>query len=272
MGGKLDVREDSTVTLVTQGAALPGTRAGRDPSRAIKRGPSRIPPEIVAATQRDRLFDGLAQTVARKGYTAARVSDICHAAGVTRPAFYALFEGKEDAFIATYRYGIDVVLSAMERAYQQADGWQAGIRAALAALLNILATAPEFATVAIVEIDTAGPAARRERDLMLRRFGPFFSDAPRRPGLPAPQDLTGCVVGGIHATLYRYVAQRRVDELPGLLPLLTYFALAPFGGADEAALHETALQERPIPATERHVAVCRSSTAQKIAERPDQAI
>lgn len=240
----MDAQDGSTVTLVTDGAVLPGTRAGRDPSRAIKRGPSRIPPEIVAATQRDRLFDGLAQTVARKGYAAARVSDICHAAGVTRPAFYALFEGKEDAFIATYRYGIDVVLSAMERVYQDAEDWQAGIRAALAALLNILATAPEFATMAIVEIDTAGPAARRERDLMLRRFGPFFADAPQRPGLPAPHELTACIVGGIHATLYRYVAQRRVAELPGLLPLLTYFALAPFTGADEA--------------TERHVAVCRS--------------
>jgi AcrR family transcriptional regulator len=87
------------------GGALPGARAGRDPARAIKRGPSRVPPEVVAATQRDRLFDGLVHTVAQKGYVDARVSDICQAAGVTRPVFYALFAGKEDAFLATYRHG-----------------------------------------------------------------------------------------------------------------------------------------------------------------------
>jgi AcrR family transcriptional regulator len=199
----------------------------------------------VAATQRDRLFDGLAQTVARKGYAAARVTDICQAAGVTRPAFYALFEGKEDAFIATYRHGIDVVMEAMERAYAQAGDWQEGAGAALAALLNILASAPEFAMMAVVEIDAVGPAGRRERGLMLSRFAPFFDDAPLRPGMPALDELTACVVGGIHATIYRYVASGRAAELPGLLPLLTYFTLVPFTGPDEAARPPAPVQQPP---------------------------
>jgi AcrR family transcriptional regulator len=192
-----------------------------------------VPPEVVAATQRDRLFDALAQTVARKGYTAARVSDICDAAGVTRPAFYALFEGKEDAFLATYRHGIDVVLHAMDSAYRETDDWRAGARAALGTLLNILASVPAFAVMAIVEIDAVGPAARLERDRMLRCFAPFFADAPR-PALPGPDELADSIVGGIHSTIYRYVAQGRAAELPNLLPLLTYFALAPFVGRAEA--------------------------------------
>ncbi|MFG1955789.1 TetR/AcrR family transcriptional regulator [Micromonospora sp. NPDC048830] len=75
---------------------LPGARPGRDPERAIKRGPRRLSAEVVAVTQRDRLFDGLVREVAEKGYDNARVTDICRAAGVTWPAFYALFAGKED--------------------------------------------------------------------------------------------------------------------------------------------------------------------------------
>lgn len=192
-------------------------------------------PEVVAATQRERLFDALAQTVARKGYTAARVSDICDAAGVTRPAFYALFDGKEDAFLATYRYGTDAVVHAMESAHREAGDWRAGVRAALGVLLNVLASVPAFAVMAIVEIDAVGPTARRERDRMLRRFAPFFADAPR-PALPAPDELADSIVGGIHSTIYRYVAQGRAAELPDLLPLLTYFALAPFVGREEAEL------------------------------------
>ena len=113
--------------------------------------------------------------------------------------------------------------------------------------------------MAIVEVDAAGPAARRERDLMLRRFGPFFADAPPAGGQPPLSELTGCVVGGIHATLYHYVAQQRVGELPGLLPLLTYFALAPFTGPDEAALRASSV-------TERHIAVCRSAASRRIPE------
>lgn len=212
---------------------LPGARPGRDPSRAIKRGPSRIAPEIVAATQRDRLYDGLVHTVAQKGYANARVSDICQAAGVTRPAFYALFEGKDDAFLATYRHGTAVLVRLMEEAYRDAPEWRAGARAALRVLLDVLASVPAFATMAIVEIDSAGPAARAERDQLLDRFQAFFADAPASPVTSG--ELIGSVVGGVYATIRRYVAGGRVNHLPDLLPVLSYFLMVPFLGREEAA-------------------------------------
>jgi AcrR family transcriptional regulator len=205
----------------------------------IKRGPSRVPPEVVAATQRERLFDGLVHTVAQKGYLNARVSDICQAAGVTRPVFYALFSGKEAAFLATYRHGTAVVLRLMRTAYEQAGDWRGGIRAALGVLLDVLASVPAFATMAIVEIDAAGPQCRQERDQLLRDFDGFFTDAPSRPELGQPgagprEELIGAIVGGIYATIYRHVVQGQVADLPELLPVLTYFALVPFLGRDEA--------------------------------------
>lgn len=225
--------KDGTLELGT--TPLPGARPGRDPARAIKRGPSRLPPEVVAATQRDRLFDGLVHTVAEKGYANARVSDICLAAGVTRPAFYALFDGKDDAFLATYRHGTAVLLQIMQDAYADAPHWRSGARNALRVLLDVLAGVPAFATMAIVEIDAAGPAARHERDQLLARFYRFFADAPVGPAGALPDELVGSIVGGIYRTIYRYVASGRVAELPGLLPVLTYFAMVPFLGAAEAA-------------------------------------
>ncbi|MFB9236917.1 TetR/AcrR family transcriptional regulator [Plantactinospora siamensis] len=216
-------------------APLPGAREGRDPSRAIKRGPRRQPAEVVAATQRDRLFDGLVHTVAEKGYANARVSDICQAAGVTRPAFYALFEGKEDAFLATYRHGTGVLLRMMESAYAEAADWRDGARRALRVLLDVLASVPAFATMAIVEIDAVGPAARRERDALLEKFHAFFAEARPRPDVAAPDELVGSVVGGIYATIHRRVAAGRVADLPALLPTLTYFMAVPFLGRSGAA-------------------------------------
>ncbi|HEX6499833.1 MAG TPA: TetR/AcrR family transcriptional regulator [Micromonosporaceae bacterium] len=190
---------------------------------------------MVAATQRDRLYDGLVQTVAEKGYANARVTDICHAAGVTRPAFYALFEGKDDAFLATYRHGTGVLLSVMRHAYHDADDWRAGARAALRVMLDVLASVPAFATMAIVEIDAVGSAARAERVELLSQFNEFFADAPRPPELSNPDELIRSIVGGIYSTVYRYVAAGRVAELPDLLPTLTYFAVVPFVGPVEAA-------------------------------------
>jgi AcrR family transcriptional regulator len=217
---------------------LPGARPGRDPDRAIKRGPRRVAAEVVAATQRDRLFDGLVQEVATKGYDNARVTDICRAAGVTRPAFYALFTGKEEAFLATYRHGIAVVSQLMESAYRDAGpDWPDAARAALRTLLEVLASVPAFARMALVEVDAAGPAARAEREALLTSFQRFFADAG--PG-PASSDvdrdlLVSTVVGGLYATIRSRVAQGPVEELPLLLPVLTYAATAPFLGRDAAS-------------------------------------
>jgi AcrR family transcriptional regulator len=211
---------------------LPGARAGRDPARAIKRGPSRLPPEVIAATQRDRLFDGLVHTVAQKGFADARVSDICQAAGVTRPAFYALFAGKEDAFLATYRHGTAVLMELMDQAYAAGGDWRAGLRAAVRVLLDVLAAVPAFATMAIVEIDAAGPDARAARDRTLDDLGRFFAGAPALPG--SDQELIMALVGGAYSTIRRYVATGRAIDLPGLLPMISYFLMVPFIGREAA--------------------------------------
>jgi AcrR family transcriptional regulator len=225
----MELDDPSSALLV-----LPGSREGRDPGRSLPRGPRRTPPEVVAATQRDRLLDGFVRTVAEAGYTHARVSDICRAAGVTRPVFYELFEGKEDAFLAAYRHGTALVLQAMEEAYGRAAGWPAGVRAALGALLRILAEAPAFATMAVVEVDAVGPAGRTERQALLARFRGFFADAPATlpPGLG--RELVDHVIGGVHSALYRRIAQGEAAGLPLLLPGLTFFTLAPFLGPGRA--------------------------------------
>ncbi|HWS37471.1 MAG TPA: TetR/AcrR family transcriptional regulator, partial [Actinoplanes sp.] len=185
--------------MIDRDGPLPGARAGRDPARAIKRGPRRVPAEEVAAVQRERLYDALVHTVAEKGYASATVSDICAAAGVTRPAFYAQFAGKDDAFLATYRYGTGVLMRLMEKAYEAAPDWRAGARAALGVLLDVLASVPAFATMAIVEIDAVGPLGRSERAELLVRFARFFDEAP---GQPLPGELVDTVVGGVYSTIY----------------------------------------------------------------------
>jgi AcrR family transcriptional regulator len=216
-----------------QADPLPGARHGRDPERAIKRGPSRVPPEQVAATQRDRLYDGLVHTVSEHGYTDATVTDICRAAGVTRPAFYVHFVGKQDAFLATYRHGTGVMFRLMEHAYEQHRDWREATLAGLRVLLDVLASVPAFARMAIVEIEAVGPAARGERADLLRRFSRFFADAPAPLGLPDPADrevLVDTLVGGVYSAIYRQVAAGRAEQLPALLPVLAHFLFTPFLG------------------------------------------
>ncbi|WP_354644104.1 TetR/AcrR family transcriptional regulator [Kitasatospora camelliae] len=224
-----------TDVLQTPDRLLPGARAGRDPARSIKPGPSRLAPEVVAATQRDRLLDGLVHTVADRGYTHATVSDICRAAGVTRPVFYTLFTGKEDAFLAAHRHGTAVVIRRMAAAFAGAPDWCTGLCEALREMLHLLAAVPAFAVMAVVELDALGPAGRRVREQLLDRFRVFFADCPPPPaGVPAEQ-LIDAVVGGVHSMVQRCVDSGRTAELPDLLPALSLFCVAPFLGPEEAA-------------------------------------
>jgi AcrR family transcriptional regulator len=217
---------------------LPGARDARDPARALKRGPSRLPREQVAATQRDRLYDGLVRTVAELGYANATVSDICRASGVTRPAFYEHFISKEGAFLDAYRHGTAVLFRMMEEAYISQDrpdrAWSDAGSAALKVLLEVLAGVPAFATVAFVEIESVGPGAREERAALLDRFAAFFRPAPSTPAGVDRAELIATVVGGVYATLHRHVGAGRFAELPSLLPSLVYFVVAPFAGPAEA--------------------------------------
>ncbi|MFF3377479.1 TetR/AcrR family transcriptional regulator [Streptomyces sp. NPDC002680] len=239
----------ATGTSAQPPLVLPGTRTGRDPERSLRRGPRRTPPEVVAANQRDRLLDGFVRTVAQAGYARTRVSDICQAAGVTRPVFYELFKGKEDAFLAAHRYGTALVVEAMEEAHAQAADWPGAVRAGLGALLGILAEAPAFAVMAIVEIDAVGPAGWEAREALLARFRDFFTDLPEVE-LPVPaQELVDTVVGGVYSAIHRRIAAGRTAELPGLLPGLTFSVLAPFLGPERAAAHlaDPAPSANPLP-------------------------
>ncbi|HET9171256.1 MAG TPA: TetR/AcrR family transcriptional regulator [Actinospica sp.] len=212
---------------------LPGGRDGRDPERAIKRGPSRLPREFILATQRDRLYDGLVRTVAEHGYTNATVTEICRAAGVTRPAFYEHFDGKEAAFLAAYTRGTDLLLGVLEREYRAgSQDWYSAVWRHLECLLAILAGTPSFAEAAIVEIEMVGPDARRKRAELLHRFRGFFSGAPELPKEVDRTTVIDTVIGGVYTAIYQRVAVGRATELPGLLPSLAYYVLTPFGLAE----------------------------------------
>ena len=247
-------------------APLPGARSPRDPQRAIKRGPSRVPREQVAATQRDRLYDGLVRTVAERGYANASVSDICRVSGVTRPAFYEHFESKQGAFLAAYRHGTDVLFAMLRHTFRDAveasrpgpervpdvETWTRATTAVLSVLLDVLASVPAFATAAIVEIDAVGEAGRQARSERLRDFEAFFALAPATPPSVDRGELVNAVVAGAYGTLYRSIADGRASELPDLLPGLVYFVLAPFAGPQIAAkASHAALADHP-----RKVAPC----------------
>lgn len=65
----------------------------------LPRGPHRLSPEQVTASQRRRILDALTALVGKRGYAVVTIADIVRRARVSKSAFYAHFSGKEHAFI-----------------------------------------------------------------------------------------------------------------------------------------------------------------------------
>jgi AcrR family transcriptional regulator len=212
---------------------LPGSRPPRAPERAIKPGRHGLSAEEVAEIQRERILDAFVAVTAQEGYAALTISKVTDAAGVTKKAFYVYFADLEECFLAAYEHGTGKVMVLMTEAYDATPTWVEGIRAGLRVLLKVLAAERPFARTAIVEVYAAGPRLRAARNTFLQGFRAFFTD--EKYGLPAaPKTVIDAIVGGIHDSLYLTIEEGRTEELPDLLPSLTYFALLPLLGRDEA--------------------------------------
>jgi AcrR family transcriptional regulator len=225
---------------------LPGHAGGRAPGtltpppaagrRRGLRGEQKGSHSFVVHNQRERILDAVAHLSATKGYGAFTVRDIAETAAVSLDAFYGHFEGKEDAFLVAYEVGHGKGLTLVEQAYGAAPDWRTGIKAAIAALFDFLASEPAFAHLALVDalIATSRTAehARKGFSAYAHLLVPGLEHAPERGAPPAV--TIEAIAGGVFELCLTYTLQGRADELSELLGHTTYFALAPFIGAEEA--------------------------------------
>jgi AcrR family transcriptional regulator len=240
---------------VPEGGRAPGTLAphtrlrGR---RGLPRGDQNVSRSFVVHSQRERILDAVANLTADQGYTGLRVEDIAERAAVSLNAFYEHFAGKEDAFLVAYEIGHGKVLASTERAYVAEDEWQFGVRAGLAALFDFLAAEPSFAHIALVDalVATALTAERSNVgiDALAKMLVPRIEEAPGQTAV-APVTIEA-IAGAIFDLCLHYAVQRRIDELPELMPSAAYIALAPFLGATEAAgVASVEIGSRPLGRT-----------------------
>ncbi|MET8154450.1 TetR/AcrR family transcriptional regulator [Actinoplanes sp. NPDC049668] len=215
---------------------IPGSRSATDPDRLLPRGRHDLPREFVSRTQRDRLIDAMARTVAERGYANASLGDVCAAAGVSTRAFYEHFVDKEACFLAAFDLGVSLLQRAVAEAYARPARWPQRMHHGLGTLVRILAAEPAFASLAVVEVLAAGPRARACRRRLLDAYKVFFTEAPQRAGAaPLPPGVIDAVIAGVYGVIYEFVSTGRATELPEQLPALTYLVVVPFLGPAAAA-------------------------------------
>ncbi|MFI6514263.1 TetR/AcrR family transcriptional regulator [Spirillospora sp. NPDC050679] len=194
----------------------------------LPRGRHRLTREQVAASQRDRLLQGMIDAVAGKGYVRTSVADVLKRARVSRETFYEHFADKQDCFLAAYALAADLMVAVVTDAPRRPGDTPLDLfDHALTAYLDALAADAARSRTFLLEIYAVGPDATAYRFAVQRRFVRLIADAlredPRWQALPDP-DFTGLMlVGGIASMVSGKVASGEHADLPALrVPILDH--------------------------------------------------
>lgn len=201
------------------------------------RGRHRLPREVVARSQRERLLEAAIRVVAAKGYAAMTVADLTKQAGVSRTTFYELYEDKEACFLAAYDSAVETLVRRVLAAYDSKQSWPDRAAAGLAAMLSLLAEEPLLARLSLVDVGSAGPAAQRRYRTAVQRLTPLFEEgrdfAPNGRRLPA--NTSRMAIGAVTGLIADALLAGRANQLPGLLPDVLFATLVPYVGPSAAA-------------------------------------
>jgi len=227
------------------GGRAPGTlfpHIGTAERRGLVGGRASLSRSLVVHSQRERILDAVANLTSERGYAGVTCESIAEAAAVSLQAFYTHFTGKEDAFLVAYEIGHHKNLAAVAHARAAQPDWEHGVRAGIGALLDFLASEPAFAHIALVDALTAThrTAERSAKGAIeyARMLAPEMQDSEQRSR--PPRVIIEAISGGLFELCFSQVLRGRARVLPELLPAATYFALAPFVGAERAARVATA--------------------------------
>lgn len=191
---------------------------------------------LVAHSQRERILVAMADSCATKGFGSTTIADVVEPAGVSRATFYELFKDKEDCFHAAMEVSLADAMGRIVAVYSPDKPWATMVRDAAAAFLDLLASRPAFARMALVEAPSSGQRAfdlyasgkRVLQTLLdLGRDDPVEEEAiPSSAGRAALAAAESLIVGQILAG--------NAERLRELLPDVVYITTVPYLGQDEA--------------------------------------
>ena len=228
-------------TLAPREAALgtPSATNGarRTSPRMLPRGRHRLAKDVVEAIQRERIAYATAEVLRERDGPAIAVSDIVTAAGVSREVFYAHFADKEQAFLAAHQLVFEQLIAACSSAFFTPDTtWPERIWHTALAAAGLLASNPSFAHFAFVSAYGIGEQGVRRVDETALAFRLFLQEGNRPDAAQCglPRALSDALALGVAEIAAHHVRSGRTNELPALIPVVTYTALAPFIGCQQA--------------------------------------
>jgi AcrR family transcriptional regulator len=214
------------------------------------RGRHGLPSDLIASHQRQRILAATIELVAKRGYQGTSIDHIVKSARVGYPAFYELFEGKEDCFCAAFDRVVEEARERIAAAVQPSAPWPEQVCAALRALLGLVAAEPFRARIVLAEAQSAGQAAILRHEALLDQVALALREgrALRTDTVALPLTLEEATASGISWLLNQRLVIGEPEGVDQLFPELALIVLEPYLGAAEARALVATQSRTPAPA------------------------
>lgn len=223
-------------------AASPQDLPGPEVPRSLPRGLNPLPRDVVVRSQRTRIKQALAASVADKGYAATTVADITALAGVSRTTFYEQFKDKEDCYLVCFEDQIRFLTKRMQAAIDKADPPPAQLVKALAGFVDTVAAEPVYSMAYMGLGMSVGPAFFEQlvdhKNRVLRIVHPIAARlaAWRCASRKLPPEILEMTIHGMYEFIASEVRAGRCKALGRQLPVVCYLWFSTLGFPDCAAV------------------------------------
>ena len=162
-----------------------------------------VPHNGATSAFRRRLLDGLAESIAERGYRATTVADIVRSAKTSKRTFYDQFASKEKCFVELLAANNDDLIAHITASVDAEAAPDEQVRAAVGAYVEHIESRPAITLSWIREAPALGDLARPLNRLAMQHLtdmlvGLSISPGFQRAGLqPIPRQLALILLGGL---------------------------------------------------------------------------
>jgi AcrR family transcriptional regulator len=192
---------------------------------------------FVPQDERDELMAVFAATVYERSYARTCLQDVADRAGLAPAAITRYWPHELGCLLDTVATSTRRLFAHAAIAFMSAEGdGPRALHAALAAILDDAARAPEMTYMSVIELPRLGAVGHQRHVRMTALFGELLRpaiDTMDHPP-PNPETLALGLVSAVWESLRRHAAQRCLHLLPETLPALSHVAIGTLYGRDEA--------------------------------------
>jgi AcrR family transcriptional regulator len=152
---------------------------------------------------RRRLLEGLAESIAERGYRETTIADIVRHARTSKRTFYQEFASKEECFIELLHTANLDLIAQIRASIDPEAFWQDQIRQGIDAYVDVIESRPAVTLSWIRELPGLGPAVRSVQRQSIAQLTEMLIDLSGNPGFqraniePTSPELAVILLGGL---------------------------------------------------------------------------